>query len=182
MPAEPAPHDFDAWVALLADPGRRRRALWHLVLSGPDAREAVRGGVDHPDAAVREGCARALDHLADPSSFPALAAMLGDGDPGVRTSALHALACDRCKDGACRPDKATVLGPAARLLAADPDPHVRAMAVEVVGRWVHTDPDAEAAVVHAHQHDPSPAVRKKAGWYAPGGPIHRRTAPKPARR
>ncbi|MEU7692753.1 HEAT repeat domain-containing protein [Microbispora hainanensis] len=29
--------------------------------------------------------------------------------------------------------------------------------------------------------DPSSAVRKKAGWYAPGGPIHRRTAPRPVR-
>jgi hypothetical protein len=29
--------------------------------------------------------------------------------------------------------------------------------------------------------DPVPAVRKKAGWYAPGGSIHRRTAPRPMR-
>src|SRR5262245_24175116 len=30
---------------------------------------------------------------------------------------------------------------------------------------------AERALVEARRHDPSPAVRKKAGWYAPGGPF-----------
>jgi hypothetical protein len=30
--------------------------------------------------------------------------------------------------------------------------------------------------------DPHPSVRKKAAWYVPGGPIFRRTAPKPARK
>jgi hypothetical protein len=46
------------------------------------------------------------------------------------------------------------------LLAADPDPHVRTMACEVVGAW----------------------VRKKASWYAPGGPIFQRTQPARSRR
>jgi len=59
----------------------------------------------------------------------------------------------------------------------DHDAHVRAYAIELVGRWVHTHTEAEAAVVHARDHDLSPAVRKKAGWYAPGGSIHRKTAP-----
>jgi hypothetical protein len=31
------------------------------------------------------------------------------------------------------------------------------------------------APVKARDHDPEPAVRRKAGWYAPGGAIHRRT-------
>ncbi|GLX03834.1 hypothetical protein Misp03_07610 [Microbispora sp. NBRC 16548] len=68
-----------------------------------------------------------------------------------------------------------------RLLHHDPDPHVRAMAAELVGLWVHDHPDALAALIRSRDDDPSPAVRKKAGWYAPGGPIHRRTAPKPVR-
>lgn len=182
MPADPAPHDVDVWVALLADPLRHRRASWHLVLSGAAALDAVRRGVDHPDAAVRRGCATVLDHLADEASFPVLVDLLADEDSGVRVSALHALACDRCKDDSCRPSQADVLDPAGRLLAGDPDAHVRAMAVEVVGRWVHTDPRAAAMLTAARDGDPSPAVRKKAGWYAPGGSVHRRTAPRPARR
>ncbi len=56
------------------------------------------------------------------------------------------------------------------------------MAAELVGLWVHDHPDALAALIRSRDDDPSPAVRKKAGWFAPGGPIHRRTAPKPVRR
>ena len=58
----------------------------------------------------------------------------------------------------------------------DPYQHVRAYAIELVGRWVHTHPEAEAAIIRARDHDTAPAVRKKAGWYAPGGTIHRKTA------
>lgn len=71
---------------------------------------------------------------------------------------------------------------ALRIMNSDEDAHVRAMAIEVVGQYVHTNPVAEQALVETHQNDASPAVRKKAGWYAPGGPIHRRTAPRPARK
>ncbi|MFJ9245780.1 hypothetical protein [Streptomyces sp. NPDC101776] len=55
------------------------------------------------------------------------------------------------------------------------------MAGELVGPWVRRRPDALAALTRAHDEDPSPPVRKKAGWYAPGGPAHRRTVPRPAR-
>lgn len=54
------------------------------------------------------------------------------------------------------------------LLAKDPSAHVRAMAIEVVGRFVHGNRHAAAAIEAAVQSDPSSAVRKKAGWYAPG--------------
>jgi len=33
----------------------------------------------------------------------------------------------------------------------------------------------------AHAQDPSPAVRKKAGWFAPGGTIYQRTIPRAPR-
>ena len=42
-------------------------------------------------------------------------------------------------------------------------------------------PDAVAALNRARADDPSPLVRKKAGWHTPGGPVHRRTAPRPTR-
>ncbi len=102
--------------------------------------------------------------------------MLDDESPKVRVAALHALACERCKQDACRPSEAAVLPPATRLLRGDPDAHVRAMAVELVGAFAHNRQEAAEALIEARQHDPSPAVRKKAGWYAPGGVIHRRTA------
>lgn len=103
---------------------------------------------------------------------------LNDADERVRCSALHTLACDRCKEGACKPEEGEVLPKAIRLLARDPDAHVRAMAIEVVGQFVHTNALAAAAVSAAQQDDENSTVRKKAGWYVPGGPIYRRTKPR----
>ena len=165
-------------MAQLATPHRAQRAYWHLVLTGPSALPAVRRGLTDNNADVRHLCVKALDHLVDEDSFPQLIGMLHDDDWRVRRDALHALACDRCKENACRPEISAVLSPAIALLRTDPEKHVRAMAAEVVGRWVHTDASAEAAVVAARDGDDDPSVRKKAGWYAPGGPIHGRTRPR----
>lgn len=68
------------------------------------------------------------------------------------------------------------------LLAGDPSATVRAYAAELVRRWVHSQPAAREAITSAVAADPSPAVRKKASWYAPGGPIYRRTEPRGAAR
>ncbi|MEW2513336.1 hypothetical protein [Streptomyces sp. NPDC046870] len=55
------------------------------------------------------------------------------------------------------------------------------MAVELVGKFTHTDARAVAALPTSHARDASPAVRRKAGWYVPGGTIHERTAPRALR-
>jgi RNA polymerase sigma-70 factor (ECF subfamily) len=67
--------------------------------------------------------------------------------------------------------------PAADLVSLLADPHraFRAYAAELVGSWVHARPAACAATSRAAADDPSPAVRKKASWYAPGGTIYART-------
>ena len=174
--------DLAGWVEVLADPLRSKRAFWHLVLSGPAALEPAKAGLTHDNPDVRRHCARILDHLADEDAFGQLAGMLSDPDSRVRSSALHALACDRCKTDSCRPDKAMVLGPALSLLAEDPDKYVRALAIEVVGRFVHTDLEARAGLIRARSEDPEPSVRKKAVWYAPGGTIFRKTMPVQRRR
>jgi len=143
---------------------------------------AAREGLRHQNAAVRYYCCALLDHFLVPEALGDLIGILRDPDPLVRQSALHTLACDRCKQGACRPAEAEVLPEALRMLNEDGDPHVRAMAIEVVGQYVHSNPIAERALVDANRNDSSPAVRKKAGWYIPGGPIHTRTTPRPARK
>jgi hypothetical protein len=51
------------------------------------------------------------------------------------------------------------------------------MAVELFGAWVHSHPDSAAALQRAAHRGPSPAVRKKGRWYAPGGPVHHRPDP-----
>nr|WP_265934374.1 HEAT repeat domain-containing protein [Actinacidiphila acididurans] len=66
-------------------------------------------------------------------------------------------------------------------MAGDSDPHVRARAAELVGKFAHTDIRAVTALETSRAHDPNPTVRKKAGWFAPGGPVHARTAPRARR-
>jgi hypothetical protein len=107
-----------------------------------------------------------------------LITMADDPDARVRTAAFHALACDRCKGGTCAPGADEVMEPALRHLASDPDAHVRAMAAELAGKFVHADGRAVTALQTSHAQDPSPVVRKKAGWYTPGGTIYQRTIPR----
>lgn len=173
--------DNDALVSCLGDPQRAVAAHRELLRRASAAVDAIRAGLGHPDPAVRAGCCRLLDHLVDGESMGQLIAMADDADARVRTAALHALACDRCKGDTCAPGADQVLGPGLRRLAADPDPHVRAMAPEVVGKFVHTEARALAALDRSHAQDPSPAVRKKAGWFLPGGTVHERTRPRPLR-
>jgi hypothetical protein len=163
-------------VEQLGVPHRAGAAYRGLLSRGRDALPAVRDGLRHGSADVRYHCCRFLDRFLEPETLNALIAMLGDTDHRVRVAVLHTLACDRCKEGTCRPEGAAVLPRAMALLAGDPDAHVRAMAIEVVGGWVHTNPAAATALQAAQQSDASATVRKKAGWYAPGGAIHRRAA------
>jgi hypothetical protein len=165
-------------VEQLADPHRYHPALQRLLELGPDAAGPARDGLTHPDPGVRSRCCKVLDHVMDAASTPALVAALDDPVAVVRIDALHALACDRCKnDSGCRPDAAAVLPPGIRILRTDSDPHVRAMAAELVGAWVHRHDEAVRALEATAAHDPSPAVRKKARWYLPGGAVYRRTQP-----
>ncbi|MEU6235153.1 HEAT repeat domain-containing protein [Kitasatospora sp. NPDC047058] len=169
--------DNEALVSYLGDPQRTVAAYRELLRRKEDALGAIRAGLSHEDAAVREGCCRLLDHLVDSGSMGRLIAMADDPDARVRIAAFHALACDRCKGDTCAPGADRVLDPALHHLASDPDARVRAMAAELVGKFVHTDDRALAALQASHARDPSPAVRKKAGWFTPGGAIYQRTLP-----
>ena len=174
----PHPTDYAAWVERLLIPHHHKEALWHLILSGPDALPFVRAGLAHDDPVVRVGCTRVLDHLVDEDAWPDLLEMLHDEHGEVRWHALHALACDRCKKNGCAPTKKSVLPAALDRLHNDPAAQVRSMAVEVVARWVHDDEEALAAVVTASESDADASVRKKATWFVPGGPRYEKTKPK----
>ena len=121
-------------VALLADPHRAFRAYTRLLALGPEATEAARAGLAHPDERVRERCCQVLDHLMDADSIPLLIGALADPCERVRIAAVHALACDRCKTDSCRPAPEAVLPTAVDLLADDPSALVRAYAAELVGQ------------------------------------------------
>jgi HEAT repeat protein len=173
--------DNEALVSCLGDPQRAVAAYHELLRRGPDAVGAIRAGLRHENPVVREGCCRLLDHLVDVGSMGHLIAMIDDPDARVRIAAFHALACDRCKGDTCAPGADQVLEPALRHLADDPDAHVRARAAELVGKFVHADGRAVTALEASHAQDPSPVVRKKAGWFTPGGTIYQRTIPRAAR-
>lgn len=162
----------------LAVPHRRTAAMRALFAMEYDAVPFALEGLRHESDAARAGCCQVLDHFLVPEALPVLMESLDDPSPRVRVMALHTLACDRCKQGGWRPTEEQVLPKALTLLRKDSSPSARAMAIEVVGNFVHCSDEAESALIDARSNDPSPAVRKKAGWYAPGGTIHKRTAPR----
>jgi hypothetical protein len=136
----PAADDFFAWVERFTIPHHAREAMWHLILSGPPALDAVRAGLAHDDPAVRLGCTQVLDHLVDDAALADLVEMVTDDDADVRVFALHALSCDRCKENGCSPDVRFVLPAAIDRLRHDEDRHVRAHAVGVVGQYSTSAP------------------------------------------
>lgn len=172
---------FRRFVADLAVPHRAKQALRSLMAAGSLATPLVIEGLRHPEPSVRIGCCMVLDHHMDESALPELIANLRHEDEMVRAWAMHALACDRCKEGACRPGEDQVLPLAARMLIEDQSRRVRQMAAGVLGPSVHRSPEVLRALEHARDHDPHPVVRKIARWYTPGGTIYKRLMPKQAR-
>jgi hypothetical protein len=177
-----ATSDFDCLVGNLAVPHRAKGALSRLMAAGARATPAVRRGLRHPDPAVRVGCCKVLDHFLDEAAVPELMDNLEHSDEDVRRWAMHALACDRCKQGTCRPGEDDVIPMAIRFLASDVSPQVRYEAAGLLGPAVHERADALRALEHARDHDPDPGVRKKARWFTPGGPRFERTKPRGRKR
>ena len=99
-----------------------------------------------------------LDQLVDDESVPALVEALDDPVVAVRARALHALACDRCKQDACRPGEELWIPTAIRFLA-DPDPDLRAAAIDALSKVAGHRDDAAAAVVAAATGDPDRGLR-----------------------
>jgi HEAT repeat protein len=131
-------------------------------------------GLHHEDAAVRAGCCVVLDHFLDEAALPELIENLRHDDENVRKWAMHALACDRCKEGECRPGQDDVVPIAIKMLSRDSSRRVRAEAAHLLGRVPLPNPDVIAALENARDRDPHPNVRKIAARYAPGGAIARR--------
>lgn len=161
MRRAPADHDFHGWVAQLGVSGCRQRAKHHLLQSGPASLAALRVGLQHPKPIVRRLCAGILDHLVDDASIPDLVAALDDPDPSVSARALHALACDQCKEGECRPDDELFV-PRALDLLADRNPDLRAAAIDALGRIARRRPDVAAALMEVSETDSDGRLREMA--------------------
>ena len=169
---------------LVQDLGVRHRskaARRELMRRGPEATRALQRGLSNSNPAVRVGCCVVLDHHLDALAIPDLLVNVTHEDAQVRRWAMHALACDRCKEGECRPGENDTVPLAMQMLTDDVDYQARTAAVHALGPSAHTRDDVVRALQRAHAHDPHPLVRKVAGWFIPGGPIYRRTQPRAAR-
>lgn len=187
VPADEGPSEqeraaFARWVEELGVAHRAQAALRGLMDAGPLATPIVRQGLQHPNPTVRVGCCKVLDHFLDESALPELIENLAHPDEEVRSWALHALACDKCKEGVCRPGEADVIPLAVQMLLTDESRRVRQMAAGLLGPSVHRRPDVLQALEQARQQDDHPVVRKIAGWFTPGGPRYEQLRPKPVRR
>jgi HEAT repeat protein len=159
----------------LAVDHRAKAALSRLMAAGSVATPLLRRGLRHDSPLVRVGCCIVLDHFLDESALPELMLSLEHANDDVRAWALHALACDRCKEGECRPGENDVVPVALRMLREDPSRRVRAQAVHLLGLSAAIRrPDVIAALQHARDCDGDPNVRKIARRYVPGGPIYER--------
>jgi hypothetical protein len=170
---------YDYWqdVENLLVPHRTKESLRRLMSAGSLATDAVRRGLKHPDSRVRYHCCRILDHFLDEAALPDLIAALEDEDAEVRGAALHALACEKCKEGECRPGEEEVLPIVLRMLREDPE--VKREAINLLFQVVHRRQDAAEALEHARDFDPDPRIRKQATLRAPGGVMWMRTSPNP---
>lgn len=173
--------DLDRVVEHLGVAHRAKDARWTLMFAGADAVPALKRGLSHPNARVREACCVVLDHHLQPDCIPDLLANLEHDDAGVRGWALHAMACDRCKEGSCRPAENDTVPLAVRMMLEDPDSTVRARAIGLVGEAVHRHPEVVDALETALRTEPVAANRKIIRWWLPGGPRFERTKPKPSR-
>jgi HEAT repeat protein len=158
----PAGDDFDGWVGQLAKAERRQLAKRHLLRMGSPALPALRRGMRHPEPMVRRTCTGILDHLVDEESLPDLVAALDDADPGVCARALHALACDRCKQTGCLPAEELFVPRALELLRAHEDPRVRAAAIDALAKVAQRRPDVADALMQASVNERDPGLRNMA--------------------
>jgi HEAT repeat protein len=154
--------DFDGWVDRLRIPSQRKRALLHLQRCGAPVVPALRRGLVHDDPQVRATCAQILDRLLDDDAVPDLVAALDDPDPMVVKRALHSLACDRCKEGACRPADDLFVAKALELARTDPRPAVRAGAFDALAQASTRDPDLAARALAIVDGERDPGLRHAA--------------------
>ena len=174
-------NEYDELVEQLAVKDRAPTALEGLMAAGRDATAAVRRGLLHDEPMVRVRCCMVLDHHLDEAAVPELLANLDHPEGRVRAWALHALACDRCKEGECRPGEDESIPIALRMLRDDRSRRVRTMAAQMLGPAAHRRPDVARALEEARDGDTHPVVRQVAGWHAPGGVVYRRLTPKSPR-
>jgi len=167
MHRTPADADYDGWVSRLAVSSfRRQEAKQHLLAAGPPAVPAIRRGLRHSNPEVRRLCVNLLDRLVEDDAVSDLVAALDDDDVDVVKRALHALACDACKSGECRPGDELFVPKAVELLR-HPNPDLRAGAIDALGQVVKRGrSDIASILVEVAEHDADRGLRGMARRHA----------------
>ena len=152
---------------MLGVSSRRQQAKTHLLGLGARTVGALRRGLQHPNPEVRRACVNLLDHFVDDESLPALVAAVDDPDPHVSARALHALACDRCKENACRPAEDLWVPRALDIVRSHPHPRVRASAIDALGKVVRRRPEVADALAEVAETDRVAGLRTMARRLTP---------------
>ena len=116
---------------------------------------------------VRRVCTAILDHLVDEASVPDLVAALDDEDVGVCRRALHALACDQCKENACRPGEDLWVPRALEFMRNHPNADVRAGAIDALGKVASRMPEVADALADAADGERDAGLRDMARRLVP---------------
>src|SRR5215467_12177509 len=157
-------NDFvHGWVA---SPKQRRARLGRTL---PVA--AVQAAaLSHPDLAIRRFCLFLLDHYASDVSSDTFRRALRDPVASVRESALHGLACERCRhEDICVTDVVTDV---IEILDSDRNAEVRHKTVAALARFMGRDSRAGEAIARAAHRDCDPAIRYVARAVAGSGLPH----------
>src|SRR5215470_18260437 len=164
------------WGALSKD--RRARLGKQIPLA-----EVQVAALSHPDLAMRRFCLFLLDHYASDVSSDTFRRALRDPVASVRESALHGLACERCRhEDICVTDVVTDV---IEILASDPNPEVRHKALAALARFIDRDRRVGDAIARAALQDSDAAIRRAAQVVADSGQPHvrsRKAALRDARR
>jgi HEAT repeat protein len=106
-----------------------------------------------------------LDRLVDEESVSTLVEALDDEAPEVSARALHALACDRCKQNDCRPGEDLWVPRAVQLVETSTNPDLRAAAIDALNKVVSRRPDVAAVLRATAETDPNRGLRSMARRY-----------------
>ena len=105
--------------------------------------------------------------MVDEESLSALLRALDDEVPEVSARALHALACDRCKQNECRPGEDLWVPRAVEFLQTNSNPDLRAAAIDALGKVVSRRPDVATVLHTAAENDPNRGLRSMARRFVP---------------